>query len=66
MMDFKIVIGLVAGAVGVVGALATVLLVLLGHPQVSAVTPYPTPRHTPALSTRIHAHIGTTICLRHC
>lgn len=65
-MDFKIVTGLVAGAVGLVGALATVLMVLLGHPQAGAVSPYPTPRHTPALSTRIHTHIGTTICRRHC
>ena len=65
-MDFKIVTGLVAGAVGLVGALATVLMVLLGHPQAGAVSPYPTPRHTPTLSTRIHTHIGTTICRRHC
>jgi hypothetical protein len=66
MMDFKIVIGLIAGAAGIVGALAAVFIVLLGHPQASAVTPYPTPRHTPELSTRSHAHIGTTICHRHC
>jgi len=65
-MDFKVAIGLVAGAVGLVGGLVTVLFVLLGHPQASAVTPYPTPRYTPVLSTRIHAHIGTTICHRHC
>jgi hypothetical protein len=65
-MDFRVVIGLVAGAVGIVGALATVLIVLLGHPQANAVTPYPTPRHTPTLSTRIHIHAGTTICRRHC
>ena len=66
MMDFKIVIGLVAGAVGIVGALAAVLIVLLGHPQASAVTPYPAPRHTPALSTQIHVHLGTSTCRRHC
>jgi len=65
-MDFKVVIGLAAGAVGLAGALATILIVLLGHPHTSTVTPYPTPRHAPALSTRIHAHIGTSICLRHC
>ena len=65
-MDFKVVIGLVAGAVGIVGALATVLIVLLGHPRASAVTPYPAPRHAPTLSTQIHTHIGTTICRRHC
>jgi hypothetical protein len=65
-MDFRVVIGLVAGAVGLVGALATVLVVLVGHPQVGTVAPYPTPRHAPTLSTRIHSHIGTSICLRHC
>lgn len=65
-MDFKMVTGLVAGAVGLVGALATVLIVLLGHPQTSTVTPYPAPRHTPTLSTRIHTHIETSICRRHC
>lgn len=65
-MDFKLVIGLVAGAVGLIGALATVLLVLLGHPQASAVTPGPTPRHTPALSTGVHVHLGTSTCRRHC
>lgn len=65
VMDFKMVIGLVAGAVGLVGALAAVLLLLLGHPRASAVTPYPTPRHTPVLSTRIHVHIGTSTC-HHC
>ena len=66
VMDFKMVIGLVAGAVGLVGALAAVLLLLLGHPRASAVTPYPTPRHTPVLSTGIHVHIGTSTCRRHC
>lgn len=66
VMDFKLVIGLAAGAVGLVAALATVLIVLLGHPQTSTVTPYPTPRHTPTLSTLIHTHIGTSICRRHC
>ena len=65
-MDFKLVIGLVAGVVGLVGAMAAVLVVLLGHPQASNVAPHPTPRHTPALSTRIHTHIGTSGCHRHC
>ena len=66
VMDFKMVIGLVAGAVGLVGALAAVLLLLLGHPRASAVIPYPTPRHTLVLSTQIHVHIGTSTCRRHC
>jgi hypothetical protein len=66
VMDFKLVIGLVAGAVGLAGAMAAVLVVLLGHPQISNVAPYPTPRHTPALSTRIQTHIGTGSCRRHC
>lgn len=65
-MDFKLVIGLVAGAVGLVGALATVLIVLLGHSQTSTVTSYPTPRHTPTFSTLIHTHVGTSTCRRHC
>ena len=65
-MDFKVAIGLVAGAVGLVGGLVTVLFVLLGHPQASTVTPYPAPRHTPALSTQIHVHLGTSTCRRHC
>jgi hypothetical protein len=65
-MNFKMAAGVVASAVGLVGALAAVLIVLLGHPQASAVTPYPTPRHTPALSTQIHIYTGTIICRRHC
>jgi hypothetical protein len=66
MMDFKMIVGLVAAAVGFLGAMATVLVVLLGHPHASNVAPFPTPRHTPALSTRIHTHIGTSSCHRHC
>jgi hypothetical protein len=66
VMDFKMAAGLVAGAVGLVGALAAVLIVVLGHPHAGAVTPYPTPRHTPALSTQIHMNTGTIICHRHC
>jgi hypothetical protein len=65
-MDVKIIIGLVAGAVGFLGAMAAVLVVFLGHPQAGQVAPYPTPRHTPVLSTRIHTHIGTSSCRRHC
>ena len=63
VMNAKMIIGLVAGAAGF---LAAVLVVLLGHPQTSTVTPYPTPRHTPVLSTRIHTHIGTGSCRRRC
>jgi hypothetical protein len=65
-MNFKMPAGLVAGAVGLAGALAVVLMVLLGHPQAGAGIPYPTPRHTPALSTQIHIYTGTIICRRHC
>jgi hypothetical protein len=65
-MNLKMVIGLAAGVVGFIGAMAAVLVVLLGHPQASNVTPFPTPRHTPVLSTRIHTHIGTSSCHRHC
>jgi hypothetical protein len=65
-MNIKMIIGLIAAAVGFLGAMAAVLVVLLGHPQSGHATPYPTPRHTPVLSTRIHTHIGTSGCHRHC
>ena len=65
-MDFKVIIGLVAAAVGFLGAMATVLVVLLGHPQASNVTPFPAPRHSPGLSIQIHARTGTGSCRRHC
>jgi len=65
-MDVKVIIGLIAGGIGFFGAMATVLAVLLGHPQASNVSPYPMPRHTPGLSVQVRAHTGTTICRRHC
>jgi hypothetical protein len=65
-MDVKMIIGLVAGGIGFLGAVAAVLVVLLGHPQASRVSPYPTPRHTPGLSIQIRAHTGATSCRRHC
>jgi hypothetical protein len=65
-MNIKMIIGLASAAVGFLGAMAAVLVVLLGHPQAGHATPYRTPRHTPVLSTRIHTHIGTSSCHRHC
>jgi len=65
-MNVKMIIGLVAGGIGFLGAMATALVLLFGHPHASTGTAYPIPRHSPGLSIQVRAHSGTTICRRHC
>jgi len=65
-MDFKAVIGLLAGAVAIAGLVVGVFVALLSHSQTSTTAPHPAPtvlRHAPKLSTQIHIATG---CFRHC